>query len=210
MGGALVSLVSLLAIALLARRARAGVGTWIAAAVAPPLAFAAIVALVPEQRAEDPSALTPAGQEIVVEDLAYGTMRFDTVLGGGISLVGAALDNPMPEAGGTVHLELDWRRDAVIDEGLGIFVHVEPNKGDTLNGDHFDLSQALSFEKAPPGKVLRDIVPITLPADSSKKTWKIWVGLWRLQRGGARVPVLKPGSAIVEHDRILAGQMEVR
>jgi hypothetical protein len=93
---------------------------------------------------------------------------------------------------------------------LGIFVHIEPNKGDTLNGDHFDLSQALSFDKAPPGKVLRDIVPITLPADSSKKTWKVWIGLWRLQRGGARVPVLKPGSAIVERDRILAGVIEVR
>jgi hypothetical protein len=212
-GGALVSIASLLALAtlvFLARRARPRFGVALAAGLIPPLAFAIALGTIPEARVEAAPPLAPTGEEIVRDELVEGTVPLDAVFGGGIGLVAATVDNPMPAAGETTHLELDWRRDPAIDEGLGIFVHIEPTKGDRLNGDHFDLSQALSFEAAPPGKLLRDIVPITMPADSSGKRWKIWVGLWRLRRGGGRVPVIRNGSAIVDGNRILAGVVDVR
>jgi hypothetical protein len=91
-----------------------------------------------------------------------------------------------------------------------VFVHIEPDQGKRFDGDHVQLSQVLTFDAAPPGKILRDILPITFPEDARGKKWKVWVGLWRVQRGGARVSVEDSGSATVQDGRVFIGTIDVR
>jgi len=209
-GGLVVSLVSLCAIVFVARRRRVRLGVAIVATLLPIAAFGAAVLVFPEAHAEPAPLLAPTGEEIVRDDPIEGATRLDARLEGGITLVAARVDVPNPHAGETIHLELDWRREATIGPGRGVFVHIEPSEGKKITGDHVQLSQVLSFEGAPPGKILRDILPITLPDDAGGKTWKIWVGLWRIQRGGGRVPVVDRGSAEVGDNRVLAGVVVVQ
>jgi hypothetical protein len=72
------------------------------------------------------------------------------------------------------------------------------------------LSSVLDLEDAPPDKTLRDVMPLWVPEDSRGKTWKVWVGLWRIRRGGERVDVTDSGQAIVDKDRVLAATFDVR
>jgi hypothetical protein len=209
-GGLVISLVSLVAIAFVARRRRVRFAVAAVATLLPMAAFAASLAAFREAHADPAPFLAPTGEEIVRDDPIEGSTRLDARLAGGITLVAARIDVPKPHAGDTIDLELDWRRDATIAAGRGVFVHIEPNEGKKIGGDHVQLSQVLSFDAAPPGKIVRDILPITMPDDSTGKTWKIWVGLWRIQRGGGRVPVDDRGSADVEDNRVLAGVVEVQ
>jgi hypothetical protein len=209
-GGAWVSLAAIAALVIVARRRRALWKDALVAFALPVTVLAACVALMPEARGDAPPPLTLTGEPVIEDDLPQGAIRVDAAFRGGITLLSSSIDNPMPRAGETVHLELDWQRPAVIPPGVGIFVHIEPDKGSTMNGDHADLSQTLSFDRAPPGKVLRDVMPVTLPEDASGRQWKIWIGLWQLQGGGERLKIERSTSAIVENDRILAGVIEVQ
>ena len=209
-GGLLVSFAALLGIALVARRRRSHAVVALVATLLPVVAFGASFALFPEARAAPTPILAPTGEEIVSDDPSPGTTRLDAQLEGGITLVAAKIDATKANAGDTVHLELDWRREPSIGPGRGVFVHIEPDEGKRFDGDHVQLSQVLTFDAAPPGKILRDVLPITFPDDVHGKKWKIWVGLWRIQRGGTRVRVANPGSATVEDDRVLIGSIDVQ
>lgn len=136
--------------------------------------------------------------------------RLATEFEGGVVLESVRLSDAHPLAGTDVTLELVWRRREQIAPGLGVFVHVEPSKGDTLNADHVLLSGEFDFDSAPPNAALRDVFPVHVPASSRGKTWKVWVGLWRVLRGGERVRVLDWGNAIVDNNRVLAATYEAR
>ncbi len=209
-GGLVISLVSLVTIAFVARRRRLRPAVAIVATLLPVAAFAASLAFFHEAHADPAPLLAPTGEEIVRDDPIEGATRLDARLEGEITLVASRVDVPHPRAGETIHLELDWRRGETIAPGRGVFVHIEPEQGKKIVGDHVQLSQVLSFDGAPPGKILRDILPITIPEDSGGKKWKIWVGLWRIQRGGGRVPVVDRGSAEVQDDRVFAGAIDVQ
>ena len=103
--------------------------------------------------------------------------------------------------GPTLDFELDWRLSAPASPGLGIFVHFEPDKGDSVNVDHVALATVAPFEAFPPNMTLRDALPGI--AIESGKTYKIYVGVWRARRGGERLKVVKPGSATIDADRVL-------
>ena len=72
------------------------------------------------------------------------------------------------------------------------------------------LSSVLDLEDAPPGKTLRDVMPLWVPEDAHGKTWKVWVGLWQIQYGGERVHLADPGQATADGDRVLAATFVVR
>ena len=101
--------------------------------------------------------------------------------------------------------ELDWRLERPAPAGLGIFVHMEPDKGDTVNVDHVALATAAPFEALPTNMTLRDELPGV--AIEPGKTYKIWAGVWRARQGGARLHVVDKGSATVEDDRILVATL---
>jgi hypothetical protein len=142
------------------------------------------------------------GTPVIVDEPLPQMPRLDVRFEGGVVMQGAAISRDNPVAGSDLVLEIDWKRDAQIDKGLGIFMHIEGGSG--MNGDHVLLSQVLDLEDAPPGKTLRDVMPLWVPEDSAGKTWKVWVGLWRVRHGGERVKVVEAGQATVDADRVLA------
>lgn len=214
-GGELTSLVALLAFALLAWRARrhSTVGLreipWSAAVLLPAVPALLVAATVHERKFSEPL-MAMDGRPVVVDDVDEGTVRMDARFEAGVVLEAATLSDTSPRAGTDLKLELDWRRDAQIEKGLGVFVHITPSSGDGMNGDHVLLSGVLDLEDAPPGKTLRDVLPLWVPDDSRGKTWKVWVGLWRVRHGGERVPVKDHGNAEVDANRVLAASYVVR
>ncbi len=215
-GGALTSLVAAAALGFLVwwRRRHDGLGprgplVLGAAAAAPLLPLCLVATLVHEPRTVEP-AMTQDGHPLVVDALPPGTQAMGVRFASGVVLEGARLSNAHPGPATDLVLELDWRRDAVIDKGLGIFMHLEASEGKGMNGDHVLLSSVLDLEDAPPGKVLRDVMPLWVPEDSKGKTWKVWVGLWRVRRGGERVHLDERGKATVDGDRVLVATFDVR
>jgi len=210
-GGALVSLVAAGALAFLAVRARrapgvttlreGGVLALLAAAPVVPFLFALRA---PTQRTFAEPLLTPDGRPVVADGLDEAAVRIDAKFADGVVLEAATLSTPDPAAGSDISLELDWRRSARVDPGLGIFVHIEPSSGTGQNGDHVLLSGVLAPEDAPPDRTLRDVIPLFVPGDARGKTWKVWVGLWHVRRGGSRVPLLDAGHTQSDGDRVLA------
>jgi hypothetical protein len=214
-GGGWTSFAALLAFALLAWRARrhptVGVRDlpWAAAVLLPALPAALVAATVHERKITEPP-LAMDGRSIVVDEVDEGTARIDARFASGVVLEAAILSDTSPRRGSDLTLELDWRRDEQVEKGLGVFVHISPSSGDTLAGDHVLLSGVLDLADAPPGKTLRDVLPLWVPDDARGKTWKVWVGLWRVRSGGERVPVTARGNAKVDADRVLAASYVVR
>ncbi|HEY6462048.1 MAG TPA: hypothetical protein VIY73_17900 [Polyangiaceae bacterium] len=213
-GGALASLVAIASLVVLARRTRRARGArgpltlregaiLAALALAPGVPVLATLALVPQKTFVEPPT-TPDGRPVVADAIDPAAIRLDATFDDGIELEAATLSNPDPVAGHDVWLELDWRRTDKPDPGLGVFVHIEPSSGTGLNGDHVLLSDVLDFEEAPPGKTLRDVIPLFVPDDARGKTWKVWVGLWHVRRGGSRVGLKDAGHAQVDGGRVLA------
>jgi hypothetical protein len=149
------------------------------------------------------------GAPVVVDGLPDAMIRVGAKFAAGVTFEGAALVDPTPSPNDVVQLELDWTRSAQIERGLGIFVHIEPSSGDTLNGDHVLLSSTLDFSDAPPGKTLRDVLPISVPDDAAGKTFKIWVGLWYMRGDGQRLPVVDAAGLSVKDDGILVASFVV-
>ncbi len=209
-GGALVSLVAAAVLLFLGLRARRAPrvstlrdGALLALlVVAPVVPLAAVVSGPPPKTFSEPP-LTPDGRPVVADGLDEAAVRIDAKFEDGVVLEAATLSNTDPVAGSDVNLELDWRRSPKVDPGLGIFVHIESN-GTVQNGDHILLSGVLAPEDAPPDKTLRDVIPVYIPPDGRGKTWKIWVGLWHVRRGGSRVHVADGGHTLVDGNRVLA------
>jgi hypothetical protein len=216
-GGALTSLAALavaVAIAVEARkrrfvRGRCEAGVLLALVGAPLIPLVLTTALVHEASAIEPL-LTLDGRPVIADAIGEGAVRIDARLAGDVTLEAAALSDPEPRAGSDVTLELDWRRGEPVPRDVGVFVHIDPSSGATIEGDHVLLSSVLDLEDAPREKTLRDVLPIHVPEDATGKTFKVWVGLWRVRREGARLRVVESGHAIVEDNRILAVQFVVR
>ncbi|HEY8039443.1 MAG TPA: hypothetical protein VIF15_06600 [Polyangiaceae bacterium] len=217
-GGALASLVALLALGVVVRQARrspkvrgAREGLVLALLALSPLVPVVATAALVHEAAYVQAPLTPDGRPVVADDIDEGAVRIDAKFADGVSLEAATLSNPDPAAGAETSLELDWRRDGRVAPGLGVFVHIEPSTGGTnINGDHVLLSSVLDLEDAPSNKTLRDVLPIFLPDDARGKTWKVWVGLWRVRRGGERVHLEDAGHALSDGDRVLVATFVAR
>jgi hypothetical protein len=214
-GGALTSLVAVIAMVLLAWwvRRHGGLGprgplVLGGAALAPLLPVVLVASLVHEPRFSEPP-MAQDGRPVVVDALPAGIPAMGARFASGVVLEGAKISNQRPAAGTDLVLEIDWRRDPQIEKGLGVFLHMEPSDGKGMNGDHVLLSSVLDLEDAPPGKTLRDVMPLWVPEDSKGKTWRVYAGLWRIRRGGGRVQLTDPGQAKVDGDRVLVATFEV-
>jgi hypothetical protein len=206
-----VSLVAAAALVFIGLRARRSPrvstlrdGAILAALALAPAVPLAVMAAGPAPKTFPEPPQTPDGRPVVADGLDEAAVRIDAKFEDGVVLEAATLSNPDPMAGSDVSLELDWRRSPTVDRGLGIFVHIEPSSGSPTNGDHILLSGVLAPEDAPPDKTLRDVIPLYIPDDARGKTWKVWVGLWHVRRGGSRVRVTDPGHTLLDGDRVLA------
>lgn len=213
LGGGAVSLVALAACAAIAwrgRRARKGHALDLALAAAPAAALALVVAAWKEPPIPDRSLVTPAGEAVVVDAPPDGSTPAGATFDGGVELVAVRVTPPDPAAGGTATIELDWRVTGRAPGGVGVFMHAHPEVGERMTADHATISGVLELEKAPRGKVLRDVAQLSVPDNLSGKTIEVWVGLW-IQRGrGTRLHVTSPGALTVKEDRALVTTLKVR
>jgi hypothetical protein len=182
----------------------------VALALAPALPLLLAFGLWHEPPVPDARLLTPSGEAVIADAPPPNAVPIGAKLQGDVELVAVRLDPPVPVAGQKVLLEIDWRVGPDVKKGLGVFLHIEPSKGDRITGDHATMSGVLELEKAPPGKVLRDVLELTLPDDASGKTFSVWGGLWNLRGRGERMRVLTPGSVEVSEDRLLVTKFQVR
>ena len=219
-GGGAASLVALAVLAWMVWRARRvdsvqGKVAWAAlmgAAALPLLIGLGVRAWAGEPPPAPPELLAPSGDPIVASAPPESAQHLGAKLAGGIELEAASLRvDTLSAEERTLTLELDWRLTAHPDAaaGLGVFVHVVPSSGDTINVDHALISTVLAFEDAPLGVTLRDVsIPITLPKTTEPRTWKVYTGLWMARRDGKRVKVENAGDATLDDGRVLVGTFE--
>jgi hypothetical protein len=217
LAGAMASLFALAVFVWIASRARRqryvrSAREWLlfgAAALVPAAALATTRALVTEITPEIvPRA--PTGEAVIAEALPADAHKMHVRFDAGISLEGVRVAKPVLAPDDVQYVELDWKTEPSAERGLGIFVHLAPSDGTEQRGDHVLLSSTLDLEDAPPGKILRDIVPISIGEIARGKTWTVWVGLWRARRDGSRVKVSGAEGAQVTDDRVNAGTYEVK
>ena len=151
--------------------------------------------------------LLPNGDPIVQTDPPANADKVGAELEEGITLEATHILVQRAPEGPTLDFELDWRLAHPAPPGLGIFVHFEPDKGDSVNVDHVGIAALAPFEAFPPDMTLRDLLPGI--AVESGKTYKIYVGVWRARRGGERLKVLSPGTLPVDENRLLVATVHV-
>lgn len=200
-GGIATSLLAIAACIALWRARKAKLGAQLAIAIAPFVGVASAFAFVHEPPHPSLELVLPDGTPIAAESPPPGAQKIGAKLEEGISLEAARTLLRATPDGPVLDFELDWRLDRAAPPGLGIFVHFEPDKGDTVNVDHVGLATIAPFEAFPPNKTLRDALPDI--AIESGKTYKIYVGVWRARRNGDRLKVVDPGSATIDADRVL-------
>ncbi|WP_394825942.1 hypothetical protein [Pendulispora albinea] len=219
-GGAAISLTTLIVLIALLRR-RAGVraldGREYALAVALPLApLALTLALVHEPSPPSVDWKTPTGEDIVADAPPADATRIDAQFAEGVTLEAFKVTPSSVAPESVVTLELDWRVSPDVGSKMGVFVHVLPASGggsgsnEELRADHVMISDVLAFEKAPPGKTLRDVVQMTIPYDAARRTWTVHVGLWRVRGNGKRIFVVDPGKSKVDDHRLELGTFTVQ
>jgi len=200
-GGTVTSLLAIAACIGLWRARKAKVGAQLAIAIVPFIGVASAFAFVHEPPRPPMALVLPDGESIVAETPPPGAQKLGVKLEEGIQLEAArSLIRATPD-GPVLDFELDWRLDRPAAPGLGIFVHFEPDKGDTVNVDHVALATVAPFEAFPTNKTLRDVLPDI--AVESGKTYRIYVGVWRARRGGERLKVTDKGNGTIDEDRVL-------
>lgn len=200
-GGMLASLAALLAAVVLWRKPRLGHLKQIAIAATPFYVILATLAFVSEPKRPKVLPTLTNGEPVAQAQPPEGARPIGAKLEEGITLEAARIEVHRAPDGPMLDFELDWKLDHQAPDGLGIFVHMEPDKGDTVNIDHVAIATLATFETLPPHMTLRDELPGV--AIESGKTYKIWAGVWRARRGGDRLHVIDKGSATVEDDRVL-------
>ena len=201
LGGGLGSLLALAACAVLLRRRGLTRGAQLGVAAAPLLAPLLVLALVHEPARPKTYSLLPNGEPVAQAQPPIDAQPVGAKLEDGITLEAARIAAHRGPDGPVLDFELDWRLDHPAPPGLGIFVHMEPDKGDTVNVDHVGVATVAPLEALPPNMTLRDVLPGI--AIESGKTYKIYAGVWRARRGGDRLRVIDKGNATVDDNRVL-------
>jgi len=182
------------------RTARAW-GICAALAVAPLSGVGLAFAFVHEPPRPPPRLVLPSGEPMVADAPPPRAGILNVKLEDGVTLEAVRTTTRILPEGPTIDLELDWRLAQAAPPGLGIFVHITPDKGDTVNVDHVALATIAPFELLPANKTLRDSLPQI--ALEPNQTYQVYVGVWRARRGGERLHVLDKGSTTVDADRVL-------
>ncbi len=223
-GGLTVTIAALVAAAALGWRVRRdrrtrgsdrieGSRAWVtsSALVVAPLVLGAVFRAARSEPPIPPRPLVaPTGESMVADAPPDDAQPFGVRFTNGVTLEAVRLQVESTSADSrTLTIELDWRLKTRAEPGMGIFVHILPSKGDSLNADHTLLSTVVPFENAPVGVTLRDIsAPITLPATTEPRTWTVRAGLWMDRKGGERVRVADPGKVDAADNRVLIGTFE--
>jgi hypothetical protein len=178
--------------------------------LAPAVPFLLVLGLWKQPPIPDRSMVTPTGEPVIADAPPEGATTAGARFEGDIELVAVRATPPDPIAGGKTILEIDWRVGERVPSGVGVFVHIQPEVGDRMTADHATVSGVLELEQAPKGKILRDVLELSVPDTLSGKSIQVWAGLW-LQRGrGTRLQVTSRGSLEARDHRLLIFTLKVR
>lgn len=181
-----------------------------AIALAPLVPLVLVFGLWKEPPIPDRSMVAPTGDPVIADAPPEGAIPANARFEGDIELVAVRALPPDPVPGGKAIIEIDWRVGANVPSGVGVFMHIEPEGSDRTMADHATISGVLELEKAPKGKILRDIIEYTVPDVSAGKSIKVYAGLW-IQRGrGTRLRVTDHGSLDERDSRLLITTLKVR
>ena len=216
-GGLAITIASLVALAYYCRKK---------ARLAPPapreiaLAFAAplvplfaTLALVHEAKPPSVAMKTVSGQDIVLDALPPEAQKLGVRFDGGVTLEGFSMSTTRPAAESTTDLTFYWRVSADVKPRMGVFLKLEPNKGDldkdSIIGDHVMFSDVMPIESAPQEKIIRDVVRLTVPANARGKDWTIYTGIWNVLSNGRRRAVQDSAGQKVDDNRVNLGTFTV-
>ncbi len=208
-GGLATTLLALGACVVILRVRRVRANRWIALAVAaaPFLGAASALAFMSEPKRQEQRLVLPTGEPIAQAEPPPGSTPVGAQFEEGVALEASRILLRSSVDGPTLDFELDWHLAHPAPSGLGIFVHFEPDKGDTVNIDHVALSTIAPFEALPANMTLRDVLPgIAL---ASGKTYKVYAGVWRARKNGSRLKIVDAGKATVDQDRVLVATLKV-
>ncbi len=234
-GGALASVAALAVLIVLARRHRKtgsirdrrALGVVMGASVLPVVPVLLTLFLWRESSASHTELKTTSGEDVVVDAPPPDATKAGVVFAGGLELVAVKVSTTTPKPGSTMTIELDWRARPPTQKGMGVFMHLdatpyvpkkdlsedqqkEEDKQNHLNGDHATFSGVIDPDHVPPGKIVRDIVELSVPDDAANKQWKVYMGLWMLKGRGERIKVNGTGSMVVEDDRVVVATFDVK
>jgi len=201
LGGGLGSLLALAACVVLWRKRGLALSAQLGLAAAPLAAPLLVLALVHEPSRPKTIYTIPNGEPVAQAQPPADAQTLGVKFEEGVTLEATRITLDRKPDGPTLDFELDWRLDGPAPPGLGVFVHMEPDKGDSVNVDHVGIATVAPLEALPANMTLRDVLPGI--AIESGKTYKIYAGVWRARRGGDRLRVLDKGSATVDQDRVL-------
>jgi hypothetical protein len=218
-GGFFITLVALVALVWLVRRERRDKrAPWASsvnakeialAALAPAIPFALVMTFMNDAPIPKVELRTATGEDVVAASVPESARLVNAHFTSGVTLVAFRQSSAQPAPESVLTLELDWKVDPNVDPKTGIFVHLVPSSGEDLRADHVMVSDVLELEHAPPGKILRDVVEITIPHDAGGKMWTVYAGLWRVRGNGKRVPIDVSGTSRVADDRVQIGSFYV-
>ena len=210
-GGAMVSIAALAALVWIVRRKCVGLdvrelGVALAATLVPVgLAFV----LVKEPPLPPHELKTPDGTPAVLDALPPNVPALGVQFDADLTLEGGRVARAVVAPEETLTVDLYWRVGPKVDPKLGIFVHLEPNEGEEIRADHVMFSEAVEPERAPVGKIIHDVVQITLPHDVAGKRYRVFTGVWRVRGDTKRIAVTNEGKGLVDKNRVELGGFEV-
>ena len=118
-----------------------------------------------------------------------------------------------PNPDSTTDLTFYWRVDPNPASRMGIFVKLEPSKGDpakdSMAADHVTFSDVMPMDRAPPGKIIRDVVRLSVPFDAGGKDWTIYTGVWNVLGNGRRRTIADGNGQKVDDNRVNLGTFTV-
>ncbi len=205
LGGALVTLAGLVAVALVARTphgarriARRAWRRRVATAVALP-AVALLAALaIPEPAWPRPPLRNADRSPIVLDALPPAARPVDVRFALPVRIVGVETPRA-PDAQGNWPLRVYFRVEGDVPRSVGVFAHVVPATGRPRSADHEVIGASVFLANAPRGEVLRDAFAVTpLP----RGPFRLVVGLWHVSGDGSRVPVRDAGGLPVRDDAV--------
>lgn len=216
-GGLAITLASLAALAYFCRKSARlsppGPREIALAFVAPLVPFFGTLALVHEAKPPPLEMKTASGEDMVLDAVPPEAQKMGVRFDGGVTLEGFSMSTTRPAAESTTDLTFYWRVAPDVKPRMGVFLKIEPNKGDldkdSIIGDHVMFSDVMPIEDAPPGKIIRDVVRLTIPSNARGKDWSIHAGIWNVLGNGRRRAVQDAAGQKVDDNRVDLGTFTV-
>ena len=225
LGGATVTLVSLLALVLIGLRARRRgeifsrrqvVATSLLVLV-PWLVAGAAYAASPDDKWPSPLLTNPNGSPAVVHE---GDGHVATRAGAVFSLPLRIEEGRVtgPDEHQSVLVDVYFRRLAKIPKSTTMFVHLERRKDeppaakdheDFYNADHQVVGGSFYLSDAPEGGLIHDAFGVRIEK-AAPGTWDVWVAFGHVSGKKGRSLVMSPGEATVSDHRVRLGTFVVR